>query len=113
MSKNLNSELKKRENFTCALSRRGVKGSPGAMGHGSYRERPTDYMTYINHLLSEEAILELDKLRILRLLDVVSTKQNVMPTLLEVLDQILLIFVSFLCCTVVGYAKRPNGRGSG
>jgi hypothetical protein len=53
MSKNLNSELKKEENFTCDPSRRGVKGSSGAMGHIPYGERPTDCTTYINHLLSK------------------------------------------------------------
>jgi hypothetical protein len=52
MSKNLNSKLKKEENCTCDPSKRGVKGSPGALGHGTYGERPADCTNYINHLLS-------------------------------------------------------------
>jgi hypothetical protein len=53
MSKNLNSELKKEENFTCDPSRRGVEGSPSAVGHGLYGERLADCTTYVNHLLSK------------------------------------------------------------
>jgi hypothetical protein len=53
MSKNLNSELKKVENCTYDPSKHGVEGSPGAMGRRPYRERPVDYMDYINHLLSK------------------------------------------------------------
>jgi hypothetical protein len=36
-----------------------------------------------------------------------------MLALHEVLDQILMTFVSFLPCTVAGYARRPSERGSG
>jgi hypothetical protein len=39
-------------------------------------------------------------------------RQNVMLALQEVLDEILLIFVSFLGCTIAGYTRRPSGRGS-
>jgi hypothetical protein len=52
MSKNLNSELKKKENYTCDPSKRGVKGSSGALGHELYGERLADCRNYINHLLS-------------------------------------------------------------
>jgi hypothetical protein len=52
MSKNLNSELKKEESYTCDPSKRGVKGSLGALGHGLYGERHADYTNYVNHLLS-------------------------------------------------------------
>jgi hypothetical protein len=52
MSTNLNSELKKEENCTCDTSKRGVEGSPGALGHGLYGDMPTDYTNYVNHLLS-------------------------------------------------------------
>jgi hypothetical protein len=52
MSKNLNSELKKDESYTCDPSKRGVKGLSGALGHGLYGERPIDCTNYINHLLS-------------------------------------------------------------
>jgi hypothetical protein len=48
----MNSELKKEESYACDLSKRGVKGSPDTLGHGSYRERHADYTNYINHLLS-------------------------------------------------------------
>jgi hypothetical protein len=51
MSKNLNSELKKKESCTCDPSKHGVKGSPGALGHGLYGERPMDCTNYVNHLL--------------------------------------------------------------
>jgi hypothetical protein len=54
MSKNLNSELKKEENYTCDPSKRGVKGSSGALGCGPYGERPTYYTNYINNLLSNQ-----------------------------------------------------------
>jgi hypothetical protein len=46
MSKNLNSELKNEENFTCDPSRHGVEGSPGAVGRRPYEERHADCMTY-------------------------------------------------------------------
>jgi hypothetical protein len=52
MNKNLNSELKKDKSYTCDLSKRGVEGSPGALGRGTYGERPVDYTNYVNHLLS-------------------------------------------------------------
>jgi hypothetical protein len=51
MSKNLNSELKKEESYTCDPSKRGVEGSPGALGHRPCGERPIDYTNYVNHLL--------------------------------------------------------------
>jgi hypothetical protein len=38
MSKNLNSELKKEESYTCDPLKRGVEGSPGALGHEAYEE---------------------------------------------------------------------------
>jgi hypothetical protein len=40
-------------------------------------------------------------------------QQNVLLALQEVLDQILLMFVSFLRCTITGCVRRPSGRGSG
>jgi hypothetical protein len=52
MSKNLNSNLKKEENYTCDTSKHGVEGSPGALGRRPYVERHTDCMNYVNHLLS-------------------------------------------------------------
>jgi hypothetical protein len=52
MSKNLNSELKKKESYTCDPSKHRVEGSPGAVGRGSYRERPADCTNYDNCLLS-------------------------------------------------------------
>jgi hypothetical protein len=52
MSKNLNSELKKEEDYTCDLSKRLVEGSSCALGRGPCGERPADYTNYINHLLS-------------------------------------------------------------
>jgi hypothetical protein len=52
MSKNLNSELKKEESYTCDPSKRQVEGSLGALGHGSYGERPANCINYVNHLLS-------------------------------------------------------------
>jgi hypothetical protein len=52
MSKNLNSELKKEENYTWDSSKRGVEGSSGASGRGPYGERPADCVNYVNHLLS-------------------------------------------------------------
>jgi hypothetical protein len=50
MSKNLNSNLKKEENYTCDSSKRGIKGSSGALEHGLYGERPTDCTNYVIHL---------------------------------------------------------------
>jgi hypothetical protein len=52
MSKNLNSELKKEEYYTCDPLKHGVEGSPGALECGPYGERPADCTNYINHLLS-------------------------------------------------------------
>jgi hypothetical protein len=52
MNKNLNSELKKDKSYTCNPSKRGVKGSPSALGCGTYGERHVDYTNYVNHLLS-------------------------------------------------------------
>jgi hypothetical protein len=52
MNKNLNSKLKKEENYTCDPLKRGVEGSPGVLGHILYGERSTDYTNYVNHLLS-------------------------------------------------------------
>jgi hypothetical protein len=52
MSKNLNSALKKKENYTCDLSKRGVERSPGALGHGPYGEMHVECTNYVNHLLS-------------------------------------------------------------
>jgi hypothetical protein len=52
MNKNLNSELKKEENYTCDPSKREVEGSSGALGCGPYGERPADYINYVNHFLS-------------------------------------------------------------
>jgi hypothetical protein len=53
MSKNLNSELKKEENYTCDPLKRGVEGPPDALGRGPYGDRPVDCMNYVNHLLSD------------------------------------------------------------
>jgi hypothetical protein len=50
---NLNSELRKEENFACGPLRHGVEGSLGAMGCRPYGEKPADYTTYISHLLSK------------------------------------------------------------
>jgi hypothetical protein len=52
MRKNLNSKLKKDENYTCDSSKRGVEGSLGALGCRSYGKGPTDCTNYIYHLLS-------------------------------------------------------------
>jgi hypothetical protein len=52
MSKNLNSELKNEESYTCDPSKRGVERSPDALGHEPYGERPVDCINYINYLLS-------------------------------------------------------------
>jgi hypothetical protein len=52
MSMNLNSKLKIEENYTCDPSKHGVERSPGALGHVPYGERPTNCMSYVNHLLS-------------------------------------------------------------
>jgi hypothetical protein len=43
----------------------------------------------------------------------VQYRQDVLLALHEVLDQILLMFVSFLRCTVAGCMRRTSGRGSG
>jgi hypothetical protein len=52
MSKNLNSELKKEESYTCDPLKHGVEGSPGVLGLRPYGERPTDCTNYVNYLLS-------------------------------------------------------------
>jgi hypothetical protein len=52
ISKNLNSKLKKEKNYTCDPTKCGVEGSPSALGHGPYGERPMDCTNYVNHLLS-------------------------------------------------------------
>jgi hypothetical protein len=52
MNKNLNSELKKEESYTCDPTKRGVEGSPSALEHGLYGERPADCTNYVNHFLS-------------------------------------------------------------
>jgi hypothetical protein len=52
MSKNLNSELKKYESYTCNPSKRGVGGLSCALGRGPYGERSVDCINYVNHLLS-------------------------------------------------------------
>jgi hypothetical protein len=49
----MNYELKKEENFIRDPSRCGVEGSSGAVGRRPYGERPMNYMTYINNLLSK------------------------------------------------------------
>jgi hypothetical protein len=51
MSQNLNSELRMEESYTCDPSKRGVEGSPGALGHEPYGERLADCINYVNHLL--------------------------------------------------------------
>jgi hypothetical protein len=52
MSKNLNSELKKEESYTCDPSKREVEGPSGVLGHEPYGERHVDCTNYVNHLLS-------------------------------------------------------------
>jgi hypothetical protein len=52
MSKNLNSELKKKEDCTYDPSKRGIEGSPSVLGHGPYREKHAVCMNYVYHLLS-------------------------------------------------------------
>jgi hypothetical protein len=42
MSKNLNSEFKKRKRSVPDSSKHGVEGSPGALGGGPYWERHAD-----------------------------------------------------------------------
>jgi hypothetical protein len=42
VTKKLNSELKKDENYTCDPSKHEVEGSPSALGHGPYGERHAD-----------------------------------------------------------------------
>jgi hypothetical protein len=64
MSKNLNSELKKEENYTCDPSKRMVEGSSGALGRGPYGERSADYTNYV--IICYQ--IELDKLNIYKTL---------------------------------------------
>jgi hypothetical protein len=52
MSKNLNSELKNEESYTCDPSKDGVEGSPGASGRALYGERFAECKNCVNHLLS-------------------------------------------------------------
>jgi hypothetical protein len=52
MSRNLNDVLKKEEGYTYDPSKRGVKGSSGALGCRPYGQRPADCTYYVNHLLS-------------------------------------------------------------
>jgi hypothetical protein len=52
MIQNLNSELKREENYTRDLSKRGIEGSSGALRRRPYEERLADYTNYVNHLLS-------------------------------------------------------------
>jgi hypothetical protein len=52
MGKNLNSKLKKEENYTCDPSEHGVEGSLSVLGCESYEERLANCTNYINHLLS-------------------------------------------------------------
>jgi hypothetical protein len=52
MCKNLNSELKKEENYTYDPSKRGINESPGALGCGPYGERHAECTNYDNYLLS-------------------------------------------------------------
>jgi hypothetical protein len=52
MSKNLNPELKKEDDYTCDPSMCGVEGSPGALGRGPVGERPADSTNYVYYLLS-------------------------------------------------------------
>jgi hypothetical protein len=107
MSKNLNSELKKEENCTYYPSMSGVGRSSGALGHGLYGERPMNCTNYINHLLSN-SIGQIEHIEVY-----VEYCQEVLLALHEVLNQILLMFISFLHCTVTGCARRTSGRGSG
>jgi hypothetical protein len=44
--------IENKENYTCDPSKRGVEGSPGALGHKPYGERHVDYTNSVNHLLS-------------------------------------------------------------
>jgi hypothetical protein len=60
MSKNLNFELKKEEYYTCDPSKRGVKGSLGALECRPYGERPADCAHYV--IICYQ--IELDKLNI-------------------------------------------------
>jgi hypothetical protein len=48
MNKNLNSELKKEESYTCDPSKRGFERSSGALGHEPYGERLADCTNYVH-----------------------------------------------------------------
>jgi hypothetical protein len=61
MSKNLNSKLKKKENYTCDPSKRGIEGSSGVLRRGLYGERPGDCTNYVNYFFYK---MKLDKLSI-------------------------------------------------
>jgi hypothetical protein len=52
MSKNLNSELKKEESYTCDPLKRGAEGSLGVLGRILYGKRHAGCTNYVNHLLS-------------------------------------------------------------
>jgi hypothetical protein len=60
MSKNLNSELKREETFTCDPSKCGVEGSSGALGRGPYGV--SLWTTQITLIICYQ--IELDKLNI-------------------------------------------------
>jgi hypothetical protein len=51
MSNNLNSELKKEENYTRDQSKRGVKGSSGALGRGPYMQYPKDVLVVMHVIM--------------------------------------------------------------
>jgi hypothetical protein len=104
MSKNLNSKLKKEDDCTCDPSKCGAEGSPGALGRGPYGERLVDCTNYVNHLLSN-SIGQIEHIRD----SYVQYHQDVLLALHEVLNQILVTFVSFLRCTIAGYVRRMSG----
>jgi hypothetical protein len=64
MSKNLNSELKKEESYTCDPSKHGVEGSLGALGLGPHGESHVD----CTNILIICYQIELDKLNIYKTL---------------------------------------------
>jgi hypothetical protein len=97
MSKNLNSKLKKEESYIYDPSKHGVKGSPSALGHGPYWERPADYTNYINHLLSNW-IIQMEHIRG----SYVQYPQDVMVALHEILHRLISLSLSFLCRYNVG-----------
>jgi hypothetical protein len=70
MSKNLNSELKEEESYTCDPSKCGVEGLPDALGRGPYRKRPANFSNYVKMCYQ----IELDKLNIYETLTCSITK---------------------------------------